>query len=112
MATDELPAFGVLLTRYRAALGLTQEELAERADLSVRGIRDLERGVKTRPRALTIRQLAEALQLSLEDRDAFEQAARAGVAAGRSDAIPRTAANVPGKDAEQRLPNATLDRAI
>ncbi len=42
-------AFGPLLRRYCAAAGLTQEELAARARLSVRAISDLERGLK-RPR--------------------------------------------------------------
>ncbi len=37
--------FGELLRRSRVATGLTQEELAERAGLSARGISDLERGV-------------------------------------------------------------------
>src|SRR5437588_12810200 len=85
MATDEPPTFGTLLTRYRAASGLTQEELAERAGLSVRGLRDLERGVKTRPRAYTVSQLAEALGLLPDDRSLFEQVARAADAAPRID---------------------------
>jgi transcriptional regulator with XRE-family HTH domain len=43
----ETPAghtFGALLARYRGAANLTQEDLAERAGLSVRAIRALERG--------------------------------------------------------------------
>jgi transcriptional regulator with XRE-family HTH domain len=36
--------FAVLLRQYRAAAGLSQDELAERAGLSRRGISDLERG--------------------------------------------------------------------
>ena len=39
--------FGDLLRRYRTAAGLTQEELAERAGLSTRGISDLERGARS-----------------------------------------------------------------
>jgi transcriptional regulator with XRE-family HTH domain len=36
--------FGALLQRYRAVAGLSQEELAERASVSRRGISDLEFG--------------------------------------------------------------------
>lgn len=75
MATQEQLSFGALLSRYRAAAGLTQEELAERTGLSVRGISDLERGARTQPRLSTVHQLAEALQLSRDDRTVFEQAA-------------------------------------
>jgi sugar lactone lactonase YvrE/transcriptional regulator with XRE-family HTH domain len=89
MTTQELPSFAVLLSRYRAAARLTQEELAERAGLSVRGISDLERGARMQPRLSTIDQLAEALKLSRDDRTTFEQA---GLAASRvpplNDALP------------------------
>jgi predicted ATPase/transcriptional regulator with XRE-family HTH domain len=64
----EQPTFGTLLRRWRVAAGLTQEELAERAALSVRGISDLERGINTHPRAASVRRLADALSLSTEDR--------------------------------------------
>jgi transcriptional regulator with XRE-family HTH domain len=36
--------FGRRLRRLRETAGLTQEELAEKADLSAKGISDLERG--------------------------------------------------------------------
>src|SRR5438309_6281056 len=76
MTTEETPAFAAVLKRYRAASGLTHEQLAERAGLSVRGISDLERGVRAQPRAYTVRQLADALSLSSGDRITFEAAAR------------------------------------
>jgi transcriptional regulator with XRE-family HTH domain len=53
-----------LLRRYRKAAGLTQEELAARAGLSVRGISDLERGIKAVPRKDTVQMLADALRLT------------------------------------------------
>ena len=65
---DRQPGFGELLRRYRAAAGLTQEELAERAGLSARGIADLERGVRTAPYPRTVRQLAEVLGLGADER--------------------------------------------
>lgn len=60
--------FAVLLRRYRDAVHLTQEELAERAGLSVRGISDLERGISRAPYRATVRQLADALDLGETDR--------------------------------------------
>src|SRR5947209_7151017 len=69
-------SFGAVLSRYRAAVGLSQEELAERAGLSVRGVSDLERGARTRPHATTVHQLAEALRLPTDDRALLEEAAR------------------------------------
>lgn len=76
MGANQTATFGEMLQRHRVAAGLTQEELAERARLSARGISDLERGVKTRPHLATIRQLAEALALSEEERDELQRAAR------------------------------------
>ena len=61
-------SFGALLRRYRIAAGLTQEALADRAGLSVRGIADLERGVRRFPHFHTLRCLVEALDLAPDDR--------------------------------------------
>src|SRR5947209_2906721 len=47
-ASDGLESFGALLQRHRLAAGLSQEELAERAGLSRRGISDLERRERRR----------------------------------------------------------------
>jgi predicted ATPase len=54
---------------------LTQEELAERAQLTDRGIRYLERGLR-RPTRDTVQRLARALGLSEDDQAAFVAAAR------------------------------------
>lgn len=70
-----LSRFGALLKRYRVAEGLTQEDLAERAGLSVRGISDLERGKALRPQRETLRALVKALHLSSRDRAQLEAAA-------------------------------------
>jgi transcriptional regulator with XRE-family HTH domain/tetratricopeptide (TPR) repeat protein len=72
--------FGALLKRYRIAAGLTQEELAERARLSRRGISDLERGMNRTPRRDTVALLAAALQLPAREHGAFEAAARGSLA--------------------------------
>jgi transcriptional regulator with XRE-family HTH domain len=63
--------FAVLLQQHRAAAGFSQDELAERAGLSRRGISDLERGRRRSPHPVTVRQLAEALNLGLRERAAL-----------------------------------------
>ncbi len=69
-----IASFAALLRRYRDAAELTQEELAERAGLSVRAISDLERGITPRPQRTTIRLLAEGLGLAGTDLAALEAA--------------------------------------
>lgn len=70
------PRFGDVLRRVRVAQGLTQEILAERTGLSVRGISDLERGVRSTPRRETILRLIEGLALPGEEQAALWSAAR------------------------------------
>jgi transcriptional regulator with XRE-family HTH domain len=120
MTTREAPAFGDVLSHYRLAAGLTQEELAERANLSVRGISDLERGVRTRPQPMTVRQLAEALQLSPQDRAIFEEAAHAsGAARRRDEALPQgsflgalPAAPLVGREDDAERMSSILDAVV
>ena len=76
MGTRESSPFGSLLRHYRLGAGLSQERLAERAGLSVRGISDLERGARAIPRLDTVRQLADGLALNASQRGAFLNAAR------------------------------------
>ncbi|HET6319371.1 MAG TPA: AAA family ATPase, partial [Chloroflexota bacterium] len=73
---DEDRSFAVLLRRHRAAARLTQEELAERAGLSVRAITDLERGVRRFPYPDTVERLARALQLDVDKREGLLRARR------------------------------------
>lgn len=63
--------FGGELRRYRESAGLSQEELAERAGLTAKGISALERGGRQHPYPQTVRALAEALNLSDADRSAL-----------------------------------------
>src|ERR671932_722818 len=71
-ADESLPeAFGELLQHYRAAAGLSQKELAERAGLSRRAISDLERRAHRRPYPATVRRLSEALQLDAASQTAL-----------------------------------------
>jgi transcriptional regulator with XRE-family HTH domain len=63
--------FGMHLRRLREAAGLTQEELAQKAGLTARGISDLERGARNRPYPHTVRSLAAALELPEDERAAL-----------------------------------------
>src|SRR5688572_32793514 len=85
--------FGGLLRRYRVAAGLTQEELAERAGVSTRGISDLERGAHGLPRKDTLQLLLDALALSPTDRAALVATAR------------RPATTRPCRERADRYPN-------
>src|SRR5437764_1184686 len=69
------PTFGHLLRQHRKAAGLTQEELAEHACVSVRSIQAFEAGARQTPRSDTIDLLATALVLPPPERDAFTAAA-------------------------------------
>lgn len=63
--------FGRLLRQLREREGLTQEALAERARLSAKAVSALERGERLHPYPHTVRTLAAALRLSLEERTAL-----------------------------------------
>jgi tetratricopeptide (TPR) repeat protein len=68
--------FGALLRRYRRAVGLTQEELAELSGLSARAIADIERGRTSRPYRSSVRALGDALNLSAEERELLTRAGK------------------------------------
>ncbi|MEV2237720.1 helix-turn-helix domain-containing protein [Micromonospora sp. NPDC049891] len=74
-----------LLRAHRLAAGATQAELAARAGIGVRTVRDLERGRATRPQRTTVELLAGALGLAGSARTAFLAAARG---AGTATAQP------------------------
>ena len=83
--------FADLLRHHRTTAGLTQEELAERASLSVDAISTLERGTRRRPRKDTVALLADALALPDEERTVFAAAARRPSAASLVAAPPAEA---------------------
>ncbi|WP_328530350.1 helix-turn-helix domain-containing protein [Nocardioides sp. NBC_00368] len=62
---------GNALVELRRRAGLTQEALAERAGISVRGLRKLESGLVAGPRLATLEVLADALELTGDARSAF-----------------------------------------
>src|SRR5262249_20524807 len=69
-------SFGAFLRACRHRALLSQEQLAARAGLSERTVRDLETGRVRRPRADTVRLLAEALRLAGPQRESWIAAAR------------------------------------
>jgi predicted ATPase/transcriptional regulator with XRE-family HTH domain len=75
-------SFGELLRQVRSAASLSQEELAQRSGLSVRGISDLERGARSAPRLETVRMLADALGVGQDNRSALLAAARPALLGG------------------------------
>jgi tetratricopeptide (TPR) repeat protein/transcriptional regulator with XRE-family HTH domain len=96
----EPPAtFAGLLRQLRAGAGLTQEELAEAATVSVRSVREMERGRVATPQKETVRLLADALGLTGPARDRFEAAARSHPAPGGAAArtLPRDIASFTGR---------------
>jgi predicted ATPase/transcriptional regulator with XRE-family HTH domain len=89
MSKTATEGFGPALRRRRVAAGLSQEELAERSGVSVRGIGDLEQGRRAAPRLATVRLLADALGLDEAGRAEFLAAARPEFADSRSaPAVP------------------------
>jgi len=78
--------FGVLLRRHRLAAGLSQEALAARAGLSLRGVSDLERGARRVPQRATVRLLVGALGLRPEEAAALEGAVVRHLGPGRAAA--------------------------
>jgi len=97
--------FGEQLRRLREAVGLTQEELAERAGLSRDAVAALERGRRRRPHPGTVRALAAGLGLS--DREALalrasvpERAGGPPPVATRSAPLPAPATRLVGRRRE------------
>jgi tetratricopeptide (TPR) repeat protein/transcriptional regulator with XRE-family HTH domain len=96
---------GRLVRAHRARLGLTQEEVAQRAGLSERTLRNLEAGRISRPYPDTIRRLADALELTGRHRHQLEAAAR-GVGPGRGPEgavpclLPPSVTDFTGREAE------------
>ncbi|WP_370943794.1 helix-turn-helix domain-containing protein [Amycolatopsis sp. cg5] len=75
--TNAPPAsFMALLKRYRRRANLTQEELADESGVSIRAIRDIERGIARSPQRRTIESLAVPLALSDSELAQLRDAAR------------------------------------
>ena len=84
--------FSAQVRAHRQRLGMSQEELAARTGVSVRGIRNLEAGRTGRPRPGTVRLLADAFELAGAERDIFCRSAL-------EDNDQQQARDTPGADA-------------
>ena len=117
MAEQAALSFGGLLRQLRGEARLTQEELAEAADLSPRSVSDLERGINRTARKDTAELLAGALGLAGPARVLFVAAARGrgpaddvlaaregtrpgAFAAAATRSLPRDIASFTGRQAE------------
>src|SRR5262245_30224791 len=87
-------SFGALLRACRHQAYLSQEQLAARAEVSERTVRNLEAGRVRSPRTDTVRLLADALHLSKRERESWFEVAR-GV--HRPRAAPAFAAGGPAQ---------------
>jgi transcriptional regulator with XRE-family HTH domain len=92
--------FGELVGAFRRRLGMTQEELAAKAGVSVREVGSIERGRIATTRASTARLLADALQLDGAERERFCESATnpAGTDPPRRDEHQRSTARSASAD--------------
>jgi transcriptional regulator with XRE-family HTH domain len=67
MPQRELPPFGERLKGLREEAGLTQRELAAKAEVSLSIVFQIEQGAKKDPRISTLVALAEALGVSMDE---------------------------------------------
>jgi transcriptional regulator with XRE-family HTH domain len=95
---------GTQLRAIRLDRGLTLEQLAEASGVSVRGISDIERGVRDRPRRSTIDALCDALQVDPATRRelAREQFRRTQMESAAESVQPHRLRDFVGRDAEFR----------
>jgi predicted ATPase/transcriptional regulator with XRE-family HTH domain len=101
-ADAEEARFGGLLRRHRQSAGLSQEDLAGRAGLSVDAVAALERGRRRAPRPLTARMLAKALSLEGLHRSEFLRVAAGASTDGaiRSTPPPASPTELIGRSTE------------
>jgi len=66
VAGKDIGTFGRSVRWYRRLAGYTQAELAEASEMSEAAIRAYETGTRTEPRAHSLRRLAQALNVSIE----------------------------------------------
>ena len=73
-----METLATLLRKHRLAAGLSQAELAERANMSVGAIGSLEQGLRRAPYTATLDSLADVLGLSGAQRDELSRFAKRG----------------------------------
>lgn len=83
------PPFAQLLRQFRTTAGFTQEALADRCGLSSQAIGALENGRRRFPRPTTVAQLADALDLAVDERRQLVETARRPKVPARSSGAPQ-----------------------
>jgi tetratricopeptide (TPR) repeat protein/transcriptional regulator with XRE-family HTH domain len=104
--------FSALLRDRRVERLLTQEELAKRSAVSVRTIRNFEAGRALRPHLASVRALADALDLTGEQRSEFTAAAPGGEPAPEPLPQPRQLPAAPAWFTGRADEFAELDKAL
>src|SRR5262249_52416984 len=99
-------SFGALLRGRRRRALLSQEQLAARAEVSERTVRDLEAGRVRSPRADTVRLLADALKLTGPERESWLASARSVSHQWAASASPEAGGPAQMPDAATRQPPA------
>jgi DNA-binding SARP family transcriptional activator/DNA-binding XRE family transcriptional regulator len=84
---EPVSRFGALVRAYRRSAGLTQQELAAKAGLSVAALRDIEQSRRQRPRLSSVIALADALGLDAERAASMVNARREPTSARRPGPI-------------------------
>ncbi len=93
--------FADVLRELRAQRSLTQEELAERAGITVKAVSALERGERRRPYPHTVRSIADALGLDAADRERLVAAVPGRTPSGRpTTTLPSLHGPLLGRDAD------------
>ncbi|RKT08915.1 NB-ARC domain-containing protein [Streptomyces sp. 1114.5] len=96
--------FSRLLAGHRVAAGLTQEELAAAAGVSLRALGDMERGRTRGPQRRTVRALARALGLDEARGQALDRAAQSGRPRGLRPGPARVPAQAAPRDPLPQTP--------
>jgi tetratricopeptide (TPR) repeat protein/transcriptional regulator with XRE-family HTH domain len=104
--------FGELVRNYRHRSGLSQEELADRAGVTARGLRKIEMNRVDRPRPSTVRLLADALGLTGTSRNSFCEAGAAHGTAADPASQPAAVAPAPRRAGATLPPAAQLPADI
>jgi transcriptional regulator with XRE-family HTH domain len=101
--------FAELVRRHRLAWGLTQQELAERAGISPRGVRALEAGERQLPQQATVRLLADECRGTGGEGSACRAPESASP---QSPCVARVAAHVAARQGDPAEARTLLEEAL
>jgi len=64
---NNLPPLAKNIKRFRTKLGISQDKLSKLADVTLHTLTKIESGVTSDPRIETVKKIANALRVSLDD---------------------------------------------